>query len=126
MINLFQKKRFKMHSGGYSDFKVECDALNETGYDTLAFMVSRNMKYGKVYGIPRGGVPFGNALEKYSTTGHDTVLIADDVLTTGKSMEEAKKRFQNQSSDIKGIVVFARGKLSSWIDQGYRIRNNKV
>ncbi len=29
MENLFQKKRFTMHSGGVSDFKLECDALTK-------------------------------------------------------------------------------------------------
>ena len=119
MTNLFQQKRFQMHSGGYSDFKLECDALTTGDYETLAFIISRNIKFGEVYGIPRGGLPFGDALKKYITPNHPTLLIADDVLTTGGSMEEAKGQFIAKgydSANIRGIVVFARGELKSWIE----------
>lgn len=116
MENLFQKVRFTMHSGGVSDFKLECDALTSNDYATLAYMVSRKMKFKKCYGIPRGGLPFEEALKPYESQDSETILIADDVFTTGGSIVEFKKKLLEdgiitEDSDVQSIVVFARGKL---------------
>lgn len=111
-MNLFQKVRFKMHSGGYSDFKLECDALTKLDYETLAYLVSKNITFGKCYGIPKGGLAFAEALNVYAKASSDVVLIADDVLTTGKSFIEFRQQLINEgvaSDKIKGVVVFVRG-----------------
>ncbi len=113
--NLFIKERFQMHAGGFSDFKIECDALTEKDYKTLAFLVSNKIKFKKVYGIPRGGLPFEYALKEYEDENATTILIADDVLTTGKSIVDHQelliKEHGYKAEDIQSIVVFARGKL---------------
>ena len=123
MTNLFQYKKFKLHSGGVSHFKIECDAITEDDYKTLAKIVSKKFKFKNVHGVPRGGMPFEKALKEYASDDNNNLLIADDVLTTGGSMEEAKLKFQNQNYDqIFGIVVFARGDSPAWIQSVFKMQ----
>lgn len=116
--NLFIKKRFKMKSGGMSDFKIECDALKEEDYDTIAFLISRKVKYKKAYGVPRGGLVFAEKLNKYASNESDLILIAEDVVTTGKSMEDFREKLMQENSTYKnilGVTAFSRGPLPMWI-----------
>jgi len=71
--------------------------------------VERLPSFGSVFGIPRGGLAFSKALVAYKTQGPP--LIADDVLTTGASMEDMRGRLLG----ALGVVVFARGKCPDWI-----------
>ena len=123
MTNLFQYKKFTLHSGGIAHFKIECDAITKEDYETLAKIVSKKIKFKDVHGVPRGGIPFENALKKYTSNDNNNLLIVDDVLTTGGSMEEAKLKFQNQNYDqIFGIVVFARGDSPDWIQPIFKMQ----
>ena len=88
MTNLFQYKKFTLHSGGISYFKIECDAITKEDYKTLAKIVSDKIKFKDVYGVPRGGIPFEKALKEYISNDSNNLLIVDDVLTTGGSMQE--------------------------------------
>jgi hypothetical protein len=102
------RKSFTMHSGGLTNFKIECGALTDEELETFALLISKRFSFGKVEGVPRGGWPIANALQKYCTRGAS--LIVDDVLTTGQSMERASK----YPSDI-GVVLFARGPCPDWV-----------
>ena len=63
-----------------------------------------------MYGVPTGGTRLADALGPYKTDeGVD--LIVDDVLSTGASMEEARKQFL----DPIGVVIFARGQCPDWV-----------
>lgn len=117
MPALFQKKRFQMNAGGWSDFKLECDALGAEDYATLAFLASRKMQWGNVHGVPSGGVPMEEAFRPYCVAGHPTFLIVDDVLTTGGSLVRARERLEAEAPErtFKGLVVFARGPLPDWV-----------
>ena len=120
---LFVKKDFVMHSGGLAHYKIECDALTDKDLDTLAFVVANKAKLitgenrtgiRQVYGVPRGGVRFAEAFQPYLDTKWGTLrLIVDDVLTTGKSMEEARLRIG--WGDAIGVVIFARHDTPNWI-----------
>lgn len=121
--DLFVKKTFRMHAGGLAHYKIECDALTDGDLETLAFIISEKAKmmtmgtmegYGisRVIGVPRGGLPLAHALEEYVTPGNGITVIVDDVLTTGTSMEEARR---NCGEDAIGVVIFARGKCPDWI-----------
>jgi hypothetical protein len=81
--------------------------------------------FGEVLGVPRGGLPFAEALASHSRAcscsyihpPHDwclgsplPLLIAEDVVTTGGSME----RFR-AGRDAIGVCVFARGKVPAWV-----------
>lgn len=126
MISLFMQKRFQMHSGGFSDFKLECDGLTTQDWETLAFLISRKYTFGGVYGIPTGAVPFQKALEKYVTEGDKTFLLVDDVFTTGGSMNEALEQIKEDVyakgfEKIQGMVVFSRGQLFDWVDTVFHL-----
>ncbi len=118
--NLFIKKRFKMHAGGMSDFKLECDALTEKDYDTLAFLISRKISFKKAYGVPSGGLIFAEKLNQYKDENSNNILIAEDVVTTGKSMEDFKQKLIKEdasltNANIFGITAFSRGPLPFWV-----------
>ena len=70
-------------------------------------------------GIPRGGIPFQEALEPYATTDVDHTLIVDDVFTTGGSLYKAVE--QHGSDNVTGVIVFARNPTPSWIHAIFRL-----
>ena len=126
MTNLFQHGNFVLHSGQKSIFRIDCDALTDEDWETLAQIVAGRYNFGKVIGIPRGGEKFAKALEKYCSSESGGVLIVDDVLTTGASMEEELKRWRQweTSTDIKGVVgvvVFSRGECPLWVRPLFRM-----
>ena len=128
-MHLFEKKDFVGHSGLHMQYKIESEALTQEDWDTLAFIVCDKIRrlneahykgsaIRKVVGVPRGGIPFAGAIERYlaANGGMDPngiTLILDDVLTTGDSMEEAKKKEGDKNA--YGVVVFARGECPSWV-----------
>lgn len=124
-MNLFQLGEFILHSGQRSRIKINCDALTDEDWKTLAFMLAERLPaYGNVYGIPSGGIKLANALKEHAV--HQVQidqfprLIVDDVLTSGKSMEEWKAVMEAGDYSLKtpiiGAVVFSRTtKVPSWI-----------
>ena len=125
MSNLFVNGVFRSHSGQSLAWKIECDALSDEDIETLAMVIANKFSFSRVVGVPRGGVRLANALQKYCEVDTDryycSVLIVDDVLTTGASMEEAKRaliaeeHIRNQGGSIWGVVVFARGECPWWV-----------
>lgn len=75
------------------------------------------MKYSfyTVVGIPTGGFELEKALQKYTTTKSDTLLLVDDVMTSGESMRNAKEQIGPRQL-IQGVVVFSRGRKLNWVD----------
>ena len=61
-MNIFIREDFISHAGLPLTWKVECDALTNKDYEALAKIVSEKMTFRDVKGIPRGGIPFDNAL----------------------------------------------------------------
>lgn len=110
--DLFVKQDWVMHSGGTAHYKIDCDALTDNDVKTIAFIISQKGKFSEVYGVPRGGTRLQHALEKYRTPG-GIRLIVDDVLTTGRSMEEARQT--KDWPDAVGVVIFARNMCPDWI-----------
>lgn len=113
-MNLFVDGEFTAHSGETLSFKIDCDALTDSDLATLAAEIARRLgKIGKVHGVPRGGLRIAEAVRPYCTGSiFHPWLIVDDVLTTGRSMEETRKRF---SSKTVGAVIFARRPCPDWI-----------
>ena len=115
MTELFVRQEFVMHSGGIGHWKIECDALTDDEIATLALMLFEVLPpFGNVIGIPRGGIRLQDALLPYATEGN--ILIVDDVLTTGRSMEEKRNDIRLiTGTDPIGAVLFARSKCPPWI-----------
>ncbi len=114
---LFRKQNTTLNSGQSSDFKIECDALKDSDIACIAYLISKQLQFSSVVGVPTGGIRLQNALMRYVTEDKSLpVLICDDVLTTGNSME--KKRTELAASSVTntiGVVIFARGNRASWI-----------
>ena len=111
-FSLFQQGNFRLHSGQVSNFKIDCDFLTDDDLDTLARIATSMLpNYSKVLGIPTGGERFARALEAHcSLVG--PVLIADDVYTTGTSLESFRGALEasHETSwkSCLGITIFSR------------------
>jgi pyrimidine operon attenuation protein/uracil phosphoribosyltransferase len=79
-----------------------------------------------VLGIPRGGSQLARALKQHvdlSVDGegrHYPIIIADDVLTTGRSFKDARSSLDPSEKPI-GVVVFARGECPDWVWPIFRV-----
>jgi hypothetical protein len=108
---MFESGKFTLHSGGKNNFRINCASLTWIDLAALAEMVAPKLKpFGQVYGIPRGGVRFSQALGRYRTTGPR--LVVDDVFTTGASMED------EHTDGDQGLVIFSRvpwARVPEWI-----------
>lgn len=116
-MTLFQTGLFQLHSGAYSTWKIDCDALTWEDIETLAGMVAQKLGYvfSAVEGVPQGGLRLAVALQGYCQASGPLVIV-DDVLTTGESMEE-----QRAGRAALGCVIFARGPhVASWIQPLFR------
>ncbi len=118
-MNLFKKEKIKLSSGKISDFKIECDVFTDEDWECLAYLISKKIKFKSVKWIPTGGNKLAEYLLKYRINDKSLpLLICDDVLTTGNSMENLKGLLIDvgvKNKDIKGVVIFARGKCPNWI-----------
>lgn len=103
---------FTLQSGGVSRFKIECDALTEEDCHAAAnWLLPSIGQFGEVIAVPSTGPTarwFADGFRPHATSG--PLLIVDDVLTTGGSMEEARK-----GRVAKGAVIFTRGTLPWWV-----------
>ncbi len=106
---MFILQKFKSNSGLILPFKIECDTLTYNDWRCLAAIAASIIgEFGDIEGVPQGGLPFANTLSRYKTKG--PLLIVDDVLTTGGSMER-----QRDGRQVKGIVAFARSTPPDWV-----------
>ncbi len=110
---LFQLGDFDLHSGYKTKWKIDAECLTDSELKALAKMASLLLPpFGSVRAVPRGGLRFAAALLEYVTTG--PMLIVDDVLTTGASMEEATSDLTDDCFYL-GVVIFARSKCPDWV-----------
>lgn len=113
-MSLFVDGEFLSHSGLRLPFKIDCAALTDEDLATLAAETSRRLvRFRYAIGVPRGGVRFASALQRYGTgSALDPVLIVDDVLTTGASMNQIREL---RGPDTIGVVIFARSQCPEWV-----------
>lgn len=115
---LFETGTFTAHSGRVLRWKIECDDLDDAAWDVIAEQAYDVLthgglrRYGQVEGVPRGGLRLADVLRKRVSPTSDRLVIVDDVLTTGASMEA-----QRRGRDASGLVVFDRSgmRLPEWI-----------
>lgn len=113
--NLFQTGKFKLHAGGFSEFKIDCDALTDDDIQALAREISHLVSFREVVGIPSGGDRLAAALQPYCDPNTPVLLIVDDVCTTGKSMRDARQQYASSDLHIAGVVIFAREPCPPWV-----------
>ena len=118
-MNLFVAGKIVLRSGRESNWKLECDALTPADWECLAAMASSILPpFGSVLGVPRGGVPFAEALAKHATgdDGHP-LLIADDVFTTGGSINRfvASLPERERGRPLLFTTAFTRGDYPPWV-----------
>ena len=111
--DLFEVGDFVSHAGKELPWKIECDAIRPEWWDALARMVMdyQDRPFYKAVGIPRGGVPFAQAMNKYASGDpNDQIMICDDVFTTGTSMQDFIREEYPDWTAGQGFrwVVFAR------------------
>lgn len=112
-MNLFRLGNFKLASGSTTAWKIDCDALTDDDWEALAFIAHcRLPDFSTVSGVPNGGLRFAEKLQRYCKPNSGRHLIADDVLTTGSSMEWNAVIC---SMPVIGVVVFARGPCPDWV-----------
>lgn len=117
MTNLFQKQDIVLNSGQASDFKIECDALAYMDLKCLCYLISKKLKFKRVVGVPTGGIRIQHELAQYCIDDESLpLLICDDVLTTGGSMNRLKSELESTESNIIGVVLFSRGKCPAWVE----------
>ncbi len=127
-MTLFQAGDFTLASGAAAKWKIECDVLTPADWEGLATIAAEILPpFSAVSGVPRGGLPFARALHKFTVLGADTLLIAEDVVTTGGSVERYLRQVRNDPlietpTRIIGVCVFARGpSCPAWVTPLFRI-----
>ena len=110
-VNLFKAGPTTLHSGQQSNFKIDCDALTDADIDALAGQLREILpSFGSVEGVPSGGLRIAAAMQKFAEAGNSRLVIVDDVLTTGSSME-----VHRAGRDAYGAVLFVRGIKPKWV-----------
>lgn len=132
-MSLFKFGDFTLSSGIKSKFKIDCDCLDQSDIETLAFLI-KNMvgSFTSVEGVPRGGLRLAKVLEgfvdpskqsRYSNRGRH--LIVDDVFTTGRSIEWIRENCEytknGWEASIRGAVIFSRGELPAWVSSLFQM-----
>lgn len=126
-MSLFQHGNFQLHSGDTSWWRIDCDDLSNAELGIFAKMI--HDKFGVFHEISYPQSHYGSAAPRLAEAlisyksnfiGNGfKILIVDDVLTTGNSMNEIKDKLSNRSYpiglEIFGAVLFARGVCPSWV-----------
>lgn len=104
---MFELGKFTSHSGLTLDWKINCDGLTTEDWECVAGIVAKQHYFNRVVGVPTGGLKFAEALQKFvSPAKYEPItILCDDVLTTGKSMENVRKEIVGRSL---GVVLFSR------------------
>jgi hypothetical protein len=129
-VSLFELKDFTSRTGLSLSLNIDCDALGGEDLAALARIIAvhlatrKGIRFGRVVGIPKGGLRLAAELEKYAAAdGSGPVLVADDVLTTGGSMEDMRRQIRTDfpGSEVVGVVLFARVRCPDWVTPVFQL-----
>lgn len=102
--------RYRLSSGRESPLKIDCECLSEDDWQSLCDLALYFLSpFRTVEGVPTGGTYLADLLSGYWEP-QGGLLIVDDVLSTGASMER-----QRAGRKAQGFVVFARNKPPDWV-----------
>lgn len=130
-MSLIEIGNFKLHSGDLSDFKIDCDFLSDKDIFSIAYLLSKKLQpYNHVVGIPRGGLRLADAMREFvAPNASSSLVIVDDVLTTGSSMLNEYRLQKDHWKMIQGAVIFDRreyyelyGNSYGWIRPLFQIK----
>jgi hypothetical protein len=116
--DLFVAGDFAAHSGGMLPWKIDCDALSDASITAMAKEIASRIHFGIAQGIPEGGRRLASALRQYEYRNDPLILLVDDVLTTGGSMEETRAGLLAAGvppDRVAGVVLFARRTPPPWV-----------
>ena len=130
---LFEAGEFVPYLGGSVGFGINADALSDESITTIAEFIASRTEFGIVEGLTkhgcrRTGCMLADALEKYAVwEAPFNVLIVDDVLDTGASMEKAKAAQPSQvhPDDVVGWVIFARIEPPPWVNAVFQFNRSE-
>ena len=127
-MDLFQKVDFKSSAGLDLTWKIECDAISDDEWKCIATMImERANPFRSAIGVPTGGIKLAELLNEYGTGSYlDPVCIVDDVLTTGKSMEEYKVRAIKDEEERISICKTYTGVTRTKAEQDIIVNGSKV
>ena len=127
-MDLFQKVDFKSSAGLDLTWKIECDAISDDEWECIATMIMERAKpFRSAIGVPTGGIKLAEMLNEYGTGSYlDPVCIVDDVLTTGKSMEEYKVRAIKDEEERISICKTFTGVKRTRAEQDIITNGSKV
>ncbi len=114
---------FISHLGSTFPFKINCDSLTNDDIDCIAEYIATRCNFSVALGFTRGGIRLAENLEPYAVQDAPfNVLIVDDVLTTGLSMEQFKAKLPPQVhwDDVSGWVIFTRTEPAPWINYVFK------
>jgi len=121
MKSLFESGNFKLHSGDETWWRINLEFLKNESLETIAKWAYHHVvKFKAVEGVPTGGERLAKFLEPYVAPDElidYPLLIVDDVLTTGESME-----LHRANRYAIGFVVFARGVCPNWITAMWQLK----
>jgi hypoxanthine phosphoribosyltransferase len=129
---MFNHGDFVSAAGLNLKWKIECDDLSNKDIECIANIAGQKYKFCDVVGVPRGGYKLATALKHYITPYSSTLLVVDDVWTTGGSMmayiNQLKQGFSSNSAkwitteiNWQGFVIFSRGFLQNNVDSLFQI-----
>lgn len=125
-MTLFQAGEFVLRGGRNSGYKIECDALTAEDWRGVAALVMEEgllPPFREALGVPTGGVPFADAMSRHATgEPGDPVLICEDVVTTGRSMDRYRNVVaSHKDGGVIGICLFARSPCPDWVTPVFRM-----
>ena len=108
-------------------FKIDCDALDYVEICLFADLILEIHPgpFANVIGVPRGGLRLANAIQsRCRIEAFAPTLIVDDVLTTGESMELARR--QSEAGIVFGAVIFSRGPCPYWVTPVFTLYQRRI
>jgi hypothetical protein len=115
-MGVFKYGTLNTHSGLQFSFKIDCDRLQDTDISCFVRIITHKFIFSRVVGVPRGGLRLAEALRPHCVPGYP-VMVVDDVMTTGASMEEARAAVlaEEPGASVNGVVMFSRGRELPWV-----------